>query len=104
MSFFEWVLEFDGASRGNPGVAGAGFVLRGRYDERFDFHYFDHQGKKFLGQDVTNNEAEWAALVFGLEHVSLTGTALLNRLSHSPKLTFCFLGYRQTGVALHRRE
>lgn len=53
-------LYTDGACRGNPGSGGAGAVL------------FDEQGrvvttaKKFLGS-CTNNEAEYAALILGLE-------------------------------------
>ncbi|MFB3925483.1 MAG: ribonuclease HI family protein [Syntrophales bacterium] len=53
-------LFTDGASRGNPGEAGAGIVLS------------DADGvvlgrrKKFLGV-CTNNEAEYRALVIGLE-------------------------------------
>ena len=30
----EYVLEFDGASRGNPGEAGAGALLRRKRDDR----------------------------------------------------------------------
>jgi len=50
----------DGASRGNPGLAGAGVVL------------YDDQGKElcaktdFLGQ-CTNNVAEYRALILGLQ-------------------------------------
>ena len=53
-------LYTDGACRGNPGNGGAGAVL------------FDNQGyavttaKRFLGT-CTNNEAEYAALILGLE-------------------------------------
>jgi ribonuclease HI len=54
------VLHTDGASRGNPGLAGAGAVL------------FDAEGQiveelfLFLGE-ATNNEAEYRALILGLE-------------------------------------
>jgi len=55
-----WSLYCDGASRGNPGQAGAGAVLmdasgviQGRYGE-------------YLGQ-VTNNVAEYQALLLGLK-------------------------------------
>jgi ribonuclease HI len=54
-----WSLYCDGASRGNPGQAGAGAVLidasgavQGQYGE-------------YLGQ-VTNNVAEYQALILGL--------------------------------------
>jgi ribonuclease HI len=53
-------LYTDGASRGNPGPAGAGVIL------------LDQQGRpilelnRFLGK-ATNNEAEYQALIAGLE-------------------------------------
>jgi len=59
-------LYTDGACRGNPGNGGAGAVL------------FDEQGdvvttaKKFLGS-CTNNEAEYAALILGLEEALAGG-------------------------------
>ncbi|PZS10235.1 MAG: ribonuclease H [Chloroflexi bacterium] len=54
------IVETDGASRGNPGLAGAGVVIK------------DEQGRnvetigKFLGV-TTNNQAEYHALITGLE-------------------------------------
>lgn len=54
-------LYADGASRGNPGLAGAGVVV------------FDPNGSaiyeiaQFLGDKLTNNVAEYSALVLGLE-------------------------------------
>jgi len=58
----EVVLFTDGASRGNPGLAGAGVFIT------------DTAGKKlvekslFLGK-TTNNVAEYRALIIGLEEV-----------------------------------
>jgi ribonuclease HI len=55
-----WALYVDGASRGNPGPAGAGAVL------------FDVKGEKraqdsrYLGE-TTNNVAEYQALLLGLK-------------------------------------
>ena len=55
-----WRLNCDGASRGNPGPAGAGIVLH------------DPQGRllvntgRYLGE-TTNNVAEYQALLLGLE-------------------------------------
>jgi ribonuclease HI len=55
-----WRLHCDGASRGNPGPAGAGVVLH------------DPEGQlrltkgRYLGQ-ATNNVAEYQALLLGLE-------------------------------------
>ena len=53
-------LFTDGASRGNPGEAGAGVAI-------MDGQGIELLGKgKYLGQ-CTNNEAEYKALLFGLE-------------------------------------
>jgi ribonuclease HI len=59
------VLRTDGGSRGNPGPAGAGFVI-----ER-DGEIICRAGR-FLGSQ-TNNVAEYEALVWGLENVSALG-------------------------------
>ena len=50
----------DGGSRGNPGVAGAGFVVYDQLDNII------HQAAVFLGHK-TNNEAEYLALLEALE-------------------------------------
>ncbi|MEN6464651.1 MAG: ribonuclease HI family protein [Syntrophaceae bacterium] len=60
MSSGPFQLFTDGASRGNPGQAGAGVVLRGPDGGIVCC------GKKFLGV-CTNNEAEYRALNMGLE-------------------------------------
>jgi ribonuclease HI len=53
-------LYTDGASRGNPGEAGAGIALvDGNGNVLFE-------SKRYLGR-CTNNEAEYRALVLGLE-------------------------------------
>jgi ribonuclease HI len=54
------VLYTDGASRGNPGLAGAGFLVLDEASELLG------EGKTFLGER-TNNEAEYEALIAGLE-------------------------------------
>lgn len=53
-----WTIFFDGAARGNPGQAGAGFVIMHgqRVIERAGF---------YLGTK-TNNQAEYLALILGL--------------------------------------
>ncbi len=53
-------LYTDGGSRGNPGVAGAGAVVLSETGEVM------MRGHKSLGV-VTNNEAEYLAVIFGLE-------------------------------------
>jgi ribonuclease HI len=56
----DWSLRTDGGSRGNPGPAGCGFVL-----ERPDGE-IACRGGRFLGVK-TNNEAEYEALLWGLQ-------------------------------------
>lgn len=53
-------LRTDGGARGNPGPAGAGFVLE---DES---GAVVRSGGRYLGS-VTNNVAEYEALIWGLE-------------------------------------
>lgn len=60
MSSGSFQLFTDGASRGNPGHAGAGIVLRGPDGA------IVCRAKRFLGV-CTNNEAEYRALNMGLE-------------------------------------
>lgn len=54
------ILRTDGASRGNPGHAAAGVVI-----ERDDGTLLA-RGKKYLGI-MTNNQAEYRALILGLQ-------------------------------------
>jgi ribonuclease HI len=56
---FDYKLFFDGASKGNPGLAGAGAVI---------YHYEKEiwHGHKFIGNKATNNEAEYSGLIIGL--------------------------------------
>jgi len=54
-----FVLEFDGASRGNPGPAGAGFAIRAR-----DGTVLCTGGE--YHPSATNNFAEYRALIAGL--------------------------------------
>jgi ribonuclease HI len=61
-----WILQFDGASQGNPGIGASGAVI-----------YHENNGKRteiwygylnFPKTTVTNNYAEYSGLIFGLEH------------------------------------
>ena len=53
-------LFFDGCSKGNPGKGGAGAVL---YHEDREIELC----KSYVGDSVTNNMAEYTALIIGLE-------------------------------------
>ena len=62
----EHVLYFDGCSKGNPGPAGAGAVL---YEKDIEVW----AGRLFVGEKETNNIAEYASLVLGLNEASNKG-------------------------------
>ena len=53
-------INFDGSSRGNPGLCGAGFII---YQNNKSLY----EGKKFLSDNNTNNFAEYSALILSLE-------------------------------------
>src|SRR5262249_53950406 len=53
------VLRTDGASRGNPGHAAAGVVIEAQDGTLLA------RGKRYLGM-MTNNQAEYRALILGL--------------------------------------
>jgi ribonuclease HI len=54
-----YLLQFDGCSKGNPGMAAAGAVL---YKNNIEIW----SGSKFLGYNETNNYAEYMGLIMGL--------------------------------------
>ena len=57
-----YTLFFDGCARGNPGKAGAGSAL---FKNQVEISTQSH----FLGNHVTNNVAEYKALIIGLKDV-----------------------------------
>lgn len=63
-------LRTDGGARGNPGPGGAGFVLEDSSGEVV------RRGGRFLGS-VTNNVAEYEALIWGMETALDQGVARL---------------------------
>jgi ribonuclease HI len=71
-----WRLHCDGASRGNPGPAGAGMVL---HDPRGRLQV---QTGRYLGE-TTNNVAEYQALLLGLEEAHKLGVKKLQVLADS---------------------
>jgi len=56
---FEHLLQFDGGSRGNPGIAGSGSVIYFRSSEMWN-------RSVYLGDKRTNNYAEYYGLIIGL--------------------------------------
>ena len=56
----EYRLQFDGCSKKNPGLAGAGAVIYHYNKEIWSDHLF-------VGTSATNNFAEYAGLIIGLE-------------------------------------
>jgi ribonuclease HI len=57
---FEFVMNFDGCSKGNPGIAGAGAVIYQNEIEILSDIFF-------VGEKATNNHAEYAGLILGLQ-------------------------------------
>jgi len=55
----EYKLQFDGCSKSNPGIAGAGAVIY-RFNEEISSKI------KFVGNNETNNVAEYTGLIIGL--------------------------------------
>jgi len=53
------ILYTDGASRGNPGLAGIGIAI-------YPDAHSKIEGKRFIGK-TTNNTAEYEALIYGLQ-------------------------------------
>ncbi len=75
MSDVEMVLEIDGASKGNPGPAGAGYILS-------QGGSIMAQGKVGLGI-TTNNVAEYSALILGLQKALEMGASRVLALTDS---------------------
>jgi len=72
------LLRSDGGARGNPGPAGAGFVIEVHGDVVCS-------AGRFLGE-VTNNIAEYEALIWGLENVRALGYTQVSVLADSELL------------------
>ena len=56
----EYRLQFDGCSKKNPGLSGAGAVIY-KYSKEI------WSGDLFVGTNATNNYAEYSGLIIGLE-------------------------------------
>lgn len=79
MASLNITIHIDGGSRGNPGPAAAGVVLR---DEEGVVLY---QGGLFLGH-ATNNVAEYSGLVAGLKQAAALGASAVTVVSDSELL------------------
>ena len=77
MSKKELNLYTDGCARGNPGLAGAGFVIYDMTSKEID------SGFKFLGKSYTNNQAEYGAIIVGLSKCLKHSTGTIHVYSDS---------------------
>lgn len=57
---YDYKLQFDGCSKNNPGLAGAGAVI-------YRFGKEIWSDKLFIGENETNNYAEYSGLILGLQ-------------------------------------
>ncbi|MGQ9687981.1 MAG: ribonuclease HI family protein [Desulfobaccales bacterium] len=87
-----WVLYVDGASRGNPGPAGAGAVLYGPNGAK------QAEESRYLGE-ATNNMAEYQALLLGLDLARNQGAKHLKVFSDSELLVRQLKGIYQVRKA-----
>ena len=67
---FDFKLNFDGCSKGNPGLAGAGAVIY-HFNKEYWTNYF------FVGEKFTNNHAEYTGLILGLQQAKEFGIKYL---------------------------
>ncbi len=73
-------IRTDGGSRGNPGPAGIGVVI-----ENADTGEVVETHAKFLGT-VTNNQAEYKAVILGLERAVILGAKAVEVVADSELL------------------
>jgi ribonuclease HI len=68
---YDCKLMFDGCSRGNPGLSGAGAVI---------YHFDKEIWSKsiFIGDNYTNNQAEYYGLILGLQKAKELNFKYLN--------------------------
>ena len=80
------IINIDGGSRGNPGPAGAGVVIRAADDGTVL-----QQAGVFLGT-ATNNVAEYRGLIEGLRRAEALGATQVDVVSDSELLVRQMLG------------
>ena len=66
----EYKLQFDGCSKANPGISGAGAVI-------YKFNKEISTQIKFVGNNATNNAAEYTGLIIGLKEAINLGIKVL---------------------------
>jgi len=71
-SSLTYKLFFDGCSKGNPGIAGAGAVIYNHFNKEI------WSKSSFVGKKETNNVAEYSGLILGLEEVVEMGGSIRN--------------------------
>ena len=95
---FQYRMNFDGCSKGNPGLSGAGAVIYKNNQEIWSQSFF-------VGKRETNNRAEYAGLILGLQeavnmgitclHVQGDSQLVINQMKgvyqcNSPNLVECY--------------
>ena len=68
---YDYKLNFDGCSKNNPGLSGCGAII----------YNFDKEiwcGHLFVGENATNNHAEYAGLILGLQQANKLGIKKIN--------------------------
>jgi len=78
-----WLLQFDGGSRGNPGIGGAGAVLFLLENIKETSIYEIKKNEKwsgyfYLGDNITNNVAEYKGLLEGLKQALVFNAKYIN--------------------------
>ena len=67
---FDFIMYFDGCSKGNPGTAGAGVVIYNNDVEIWS-------KSVVIGENTTNNYAEYSSLILGMEKAIELGIKFL---------------------------
>ncbi len=89
------IINIDGGSRGNPGPAGAGVVIKSADDGTIL-----HEAGVFIGR-ATNNVAEYNGLLEGLKRAADLGAAEVEVLSDSELMVMQMIGrYRVKNAGL----
>jgi ribonuclease HI/dUTPase len=63
----QYTLYFDGCSKGNPGISGAGVVIYNNNQQKV------YEKSIYVGEKITNNMAEYNGLIIGLKAANELG-------------------------------